>query len=186
MRKVLAGLFSAPTVAEQLQQAGTRTDLVQAVARTAFGRQTDRDLLALAAVLTDDEAVVRLLEGRVGRAMGLLALTSRRLVFLPKGAGTATELPLDGVRSASSSKRRGMGRLVVSTADGDFVVDQILGVQAEWMSDDIGAASRCTPSAPPPPRDPLEELADLRALHANGAVDDAEYELRKSELFGRL
>ena len=169
-----------------MQQLGVRADLVQAVARTAFGRQTDRDLLALDAVLSPDEAVLRLLEGRAVRSVGLLALTNRRLVFLPRGAGALTEVALTAVTSATAAQHRGMGRLVVSTVDGDFVVDQILGIQAGWMSDDIVAAVRDPSGAPPPRRDPLEELAELRALHASGVVDDAEYDARKRELFGLL
>lgn len=181
----LARLLGTPTIAEQLQKLGVRADLVRAVSQTAFGRQTDRDLLALAAVLDDDEAVLRLLEGRLGRSIGLLTLTSRRLVFLPKGAGAPTEIALAGVRSAVSSTHRGMGRLVVDGNHGEFVVDQILGIQAGWMCDDLAAAGRA-PAGVPVSRDPLEELAELRALHASGVVDDAEYDSRKRELFGRL
>lgn len=182
----LARLLGAPTIAEQLQRLGVRGDLVRAVSQTAFGRQTDRDLLALASVLDDDEAVTRLLEGRHGRVIGLLTLTSRRLVFLPKGSGAPTEVALAGVRSASASTRRGMGRLSVVGEHGEFVVDQILGVQAGWMADDVAAFGVTPPGAPAPARDPLDELAELRVLHAGGIVDDADYERRKRELFGRL
>ncbi|WP_111768532.1 SHOCT domain-containing protein [Nakamurella deserti] len=186
MKNPLARLLARPTRSEELRQLGVRADLVRAVERTAFGRQTDRDLLALDAVLDDDEAVLRLLEGRAGRSVGLLALTSRRLVFLPRGAGDVVEVPLTAVRAATSATHRGMGRLTVER-DGDaFVVDQILGIQAGWMCDDITAAGRAPADAPAPVRDPLEELAELRALHAGGLVDDSEYDARKRELFGRL
>lgn len=181
----LARLLAKPSTADQLRQLGVRADLVRAVEQTAFGRQTDRDLTALAAVLDDDEVVLRLLEGRAGRVTGLLTLTSRRLVFLPKGARSVTEVLLTAVSSATSTTRRGMGRLVVTGAGGEFVVDQILGLQAGWMSDDITAAGR-GPVAVPQDRDPLEELAELRALHASGVVDDVEYDARKRALFRRL
>ncbi len=186
MKNPLTRLLNKATVAEQLQQRGIRADLVRAVSQTAFGRQTDRDLVVLAAVLDDDEAVLRLLEGRAGRVIGLLTLTSRRLLFLPKGSGDPTEIALSTVRSATAATHRGMGRLVVGADSGEFVVDQILGVQADWMSDDIGAAVRAPVDAPSATRDPLEELAELRVLHASGVVGDAEYDLRKRELFGRL
>jgi len=186
MKNPLARLLARPTRSEQLQELGVRADLVRAVAQTAFGRQTDRDLLALDAVLDDDEAVVRLLEGRAGRSVGLLALTSRRLVFLPRGSGDAVVVLLADVRAASAATHRGMGRLTVERDGEPFVVDQILGIQAGWMSDDIAAAGRAPVDAPAPARDPLEELAELRALHAGGLVDDTEYELRKRELFRRL
>ncbi len=186
MKNPLARLLNTPTLAEQLQAAGVRADLVLAVSQTAFGRQTDRDLMVLAGLLDDDEAVVRLLEGRLHRSIGLLTLTSRRLVFLPRGAGTPTEFALSAVRTVSASQQRGMGRLTVVTDDGEVVVDQILGIQAGWMSDDIASGGRSPGAGAPPARDPLDELAELRALHASGVVDDREYEQKKRELFGRL
>lgn len=186
MKNSLGRLFSRPTQSEQLQQWGVRADLVRAVAQTAFGRQTERDLLALDGVLDRDEAVLRLLEGRTARSVGLLTLTSRRLVFLPKGGRTPLEFALSDIRSATATRRRGMGVLVVATSDGELVVDQILGLQAGWMSDDITAARSEPARGPVPARDPLEELAELRTLHAGGIVDDAEYDQRKRDLFRRL
>ena len=186
MKNPLARLLNTPTLAEQLQAAGVRADLVRAVSQTAFGRQTDRDLMVLAGLLDDDEAVIRLMEGRLHRSIGLLTLTSRRLMFLPRGAGTPTEIALAAVHAAVATQQRGMGRLVLTTDGGELVIDQILGIQAGWMSDDISGSGRTPGAVPPPTRDPLEELAELRALHASGVVDDREYELRKRELFGRL
>jgi hypothetical protein len=42
------------------------------------------------------------------------------------------------------------------------------------------------PDGPRMHRDPLEELAELRALHHAGVIGDAEFQTRKQELFGQI
>lgn len=183
----LARLLSKPTAADQLRELGIRDDFVRAVEQTAFGRQTDRELGSLAALIDEDEVVIRLLEGRAAaHGVGLLLLTTRRLVFLPKGSGSPTIFSLDTVESATATRHRRMGRLMVRTETGDFVIDQILGVQAGWMSDDLTRPRSAAVADVGSDRDPLAELAELRALHASGLVDDTEYEIRKRAAFRRL
>ncbi len=188
----LARLLAKPSAADQLRALRIRDDLVRAVEKTAFGRQTDRDLVALAALLDEDEVVLRLLEGRGARGPGLLVLTTRRLLFLPRGAGEPMSLSTDDVQAASSSVHRGMGRLVITSPLGDFIVDQILGVQADWMRDDLNrpqpssASASGTADPDTSPVDPLTELAQLRALHDGGLLDDTEYDIRKRRAFRRL
>jgi hypothetical protein len=63
------------------------------------------------------------------------------------------------------------------------VVDQILGTQGETFAEKVVQASTDSPA---PVRDPLIELAELRALHHAGAIDDAEFRIRKSHLFDQI
>jgi hypothetical protein len=172
-------------LAEQLRAAGVREDLVQAAERTAFGRQSGREVVHLPAILDDDEVVVHLLEGRHRKAIGLLVLTSRRIVFAPKAAYREAALIIDraDVISATGRAHRGLSVLTLSTRGGDVVVDQILGTQGETFAEKVVQASTDSPA---PVRDPLIELAELRALHHAGAIDDAEFRIRKSHLFDQI
>ena len=67
-----------------------------------------------------------------------------------------------------------------------MVVDQILGNQAESLATAIELAMTPPPDGPAGHRDPLEQLAELRALHRAGAIDDTEYQIRKQRLFGQI
>lgn len=178
-----------PSLGERLRALNVREDLVVAAERTAFGRPADRDLPALESQLSAAEAVIQLVEGRHTRSIGLLALTSRRLVFVSRAAGqvAVSEVDLAEIVSIGSRIRRGMGTLEVSTSGPEsFVVDQILGTQAESLAASIEAA-RLPPQNPPSGRrDALEELAELRTLHRAGLLDDTEFMLRKQRLFDQI
>ena len=177
-----------PTLAERLRGQGVREDVVLAAQRTVFSRQSDRDLPAMATLLNDAEGVIQLVEGRNARAIGLLVLTSRRLLFVPKAAdrSTATAVDLPDVISVDWRKHRGMGVLDVATRSGSLLVDQILGNQAETLTTNMRLAMNPPPDGPAGHRDPLEELAALRVLHQAGAIGDAEFQIRKQQLFGQI
>lgn len=188
MTSPLSKWFKIPTLAERLRNQGVREDLVQAAERTAFSRQADRELPAVGAMLSADEAVISVVEGRYNRATGLLVLTSRRLLFAPKAADRAdlTTIDLPDIGDVTSRMHRGMGVLEVSTAAGPLLVDQILGNQADRLVTSIGQASSPPPDGPAGHQDPIEELAQLRALHQAGAIEDTEFQIRKNQLFGQI
>ena len=142
----------------------------------------------MAALLSESEGVVALVEGRHTGATGLLVLTSRRMLFAPKAADrkTPTSIELTDVVAISSHMRRGLGVLEVQTAAGSVVVDQILGNQAEMLTRSVRQGMAPPPDGPAEHRDPLEELTQLRALHRAGAISDAEFQIRKHELFGQI
>src|SRR6476469_3226316 len=100
MTGFIAKWMKMPTLAERLRAAGVRNDVVRAAERTAFGRQTDRELPRLAEMITDQEVVIQLVEGRWNKKMGLFVLTSRRLLFVPAGdAPFGADIPLGEVES---------------------------------------------------------------------------------------
>jgi hypothetical protein len=170
-----------PPLTERLRAAGIREDLIDAAGRTAFGRQCDDEVVTLPALLTDDEVVQQLLEGRYRKATGLLVLTTRRIVFVAaKAAHPQAALVIDraDVLSASGHTHRWLSALTLSTPTGDHVIDQILGSQAETFANN----TMQTPEPSQPATDPLVELAELRALHQAGAIGDAEYQTRKRRL----
>ncbi len=184
----LARWFKMPTLTERLRAQGVRDDLIRAADRTAFGRQTDSVLPAVHLLLADDEHVVTVVEGRMAGAIGLLVLTSRRLLFVPKQSdrSTVTEVRLSEVTAAVSGRRRGLGVLDISTTAGRVEVDQILGTQAQTLAESVEQARHRPPHDPAAHRDPLEQLAELRALHRAGVIGDVEFGLRKQEFFGQI
>ena len=188
MSGALGRWFKFPTLTERLRGAGVRDDLVQAADRTAFGRQTDRDIPALGELLTDAEGVIALVECRHAGAIGILVLTTRRLVFAAKPAerSPVTSVELPDVVSVSWRMHRGLGVLDVGTATGGLLADQILGTQAQTLSVSVQQAMEPPPDGPAGHRDPLEELAELRAMRHVGAIGDAEFQIRKQQLFGQI
>jgi hypothetical protein len=188
MSNPISKWFKLPTMAERLRAQGVRDDVVQAAERTAFGRQSDRGIPAMAALLSDDEGVIKLVEARHDSATGLLVLTTRRLLFAPSALDRKSEtvVPLADVLSVADRRHRGMGVLEITTPAGSFVADQILGNQAEVLSLAVQQAKNPPPDGPSRRRDPLDELAELRALHQAGAIGDAEFQARKQHLFGQI
>ncbi len=187
MTGFIAKWLKMPTLGERLRAQGVRSDLVGAAERTAFGRQTDRDLPRLAKLLTDQEVVIQLVEGRWNKKMGLFTLTSRRLLFVPSGdAPYGADVPLDQIASIEHGKSRGMGTVDVTTGSGGLHIDQILGTQAETFAANTRDAMHPAGDGPAAYRDPLEELAELRALHAAGAIDDEEFTRRKLRLMDQI
>ncbi len=177
-----------PSLAERLRAQGVREDVIQAAERTAFGSQTDRALPALDEVLTESEGVIQLVEGRQHSSYGLLVLTSRRLVFLPAETSRheVSTVDLSDVLSLDWRIHRGLGVVDVTTGSGRFVVDKILGNQAESITNSTRQAMSPPPDGPAAHRDPLEQLAELRALHDAGLIRDAEFQARKQDLFGQI
>lgn len=123
-------------VGEQLRAAQVREDLVEAADNAAFGRPCDGEIAALATLLMKDEVVQQIVEGRRGKVAGLLALTTRRVLFAAEGADPRSALILDraDVLKADGHVHRGLGTLTLTTRSGDLVVDQILGTQAETFA----------------------------------------------------
>jgi hypothetical protein len=188
MGSPLSKWLKIPTLAERLRGQGVREDLVQAAERTAFSRQADRELPAVGEQLSADEAVISVVEGRYARMTGLLMLTSRRLLFAPKSAdrSASTAIDLSDVLQVNSRMHRGLGVLEVTTSLGVVLIDQILGNQAGRLATSIQQAASPPPDGPAAHRDPIEELAELRALHQAGAIEDAEFQIRKNQLFGQI
>jgi len=187
MTGFIAKWMKMPTLAERLQAAGVRDDLVRAAERTAFGRQTDRELPRLAELLTEQEVVRQLVEGRWNKKMGLLTLTSRRLLFVPSGdAPYGADIPLGDVETVEAGRQRGMGTVEVVTRDGRLLVDQILGTQAQTFVDNTRQAMNPAADGPAEYKDPLQELAELRALRAAGVIGDEEYAQRKLRLMDQI
>jgi Short C-terminal domain len=125
--------------------------------------------------------VLRMMDGRHARVMGLLVLTSERILFRSRRrTGPNFSVPLEEIRAIQTYTRRGTGTVRVITPDGSLTVDQILGRQGEMLANDAHATIR---GEALPERDPLRLLAKLRALRESGAISAAEFEIRKSAIW---
>jgi hypothetical protein len=170
-----------PSVRERLAPYDLRPDVLAAAAAMASDQRSDVYVAKLESSLKDSEIVLRMMDARYTGEMGLLVLTSERILFRSRRTGpTAFSVPLVDVLAIEGSTRRVSGTVRVTTSEGTLTVDQILGTQGEMLADDAREAIR---GEARPERDPLQVLAELRALRDSGMISDAEFEIRKSAIW---
>jgi hypothetical protein len=178
---LIPGWLRPPRVRERLASYHLRSDVLDAAAAMASDQRTDIYVVHLESSLTDSETVLRMMDGRHARVMGLLVLTSERILFRSRHrTGPNFSVPLEEVLAIQAYTRRGTGTIRVITPYGSLTVDQILGRQGEMLADDARATIR---GEPLPNRDPLRLLAELRALRDSGALGAAEFEIRKAAIW---
>ncbi|HEU4909622.1 MAG TPA: SHOCT domain-containing protein [Propionibacteriaceae bacterium] len=169
-----------PRVRERLASYHLRSDMLDAAAAMVSDQRSDIYVVRLESSLTDSETVLRMMDGRHARVMGLLVLTSERILFRSRRTGPNFSVPLEEILAIEAYTRRGTGTVCVITPYGSLTVDQILGRQGEMLADDA-RATICGEPLPEP--DPLRLLAKLRALRDSGAINAAEFEVRKSAIW---
>jgi hypothetical protein len=147
-------------VHERLARYNLRPDVLAAAAAMASDQRSDVHVARLESSLTDSETVLRMMDGRYAGDMGLLVLTSERVLFRSRRSTgpAAFSVPLHEV----------------------LTIEQILGTQGEMLADDAQEAIR---GEVRPNRDPLQVLAELRALRDSGMISAAEFEIRKSAIW---
>jgi hypothetical protein len=171
-----------PSVRERLGPYNLRADVLEAASAMASDQRSDVHVARLESSLIDSETVLRMMDGRYAGEMGLLVLTSERILFRSRRSNgpTAFSVPLREIVAIEAYTRRVSGTVRVTTSDGSLTVDQILGTQGEMLADDAQEAIR---GEARPDRDPLEVLAELRALRDSGMISAAEFEIRKSAIW---
>jgi hypothetical protein len=170
-----------PRVRERLAAYHLRSDVLDAAAAMASDQRSDIYVVRLESSLTDSETVLRMMDGRHARVMGLLVLTSERILFRSgRRTGPNFSVPLVEVLAIEAYTRRGSGTVRVVTPYGSLTVDQILGRQGEMLGDEARATIR---GEARPNRDPLRLLAELRAMRDSGAISAAEFQIRKSVIW---
>lgn len=172
-----------PRVRERLASYHLRPDVLDAAAAMASDQRSDIYVVRLESSLTDSETVLRMMDGRHARVMGLLVLTSERIHFRSRSTGLNFSVPLEEVRAIETYTRWGTGTVRIITPYGNLTVDQILGRQGEMLAADAQATIR---GESLPERDPLGLLAELRALRESGAISAAEFEIRKSAIWREI
>ena len=173
-----------PRVRERLASYHLRPDVLDAAAAMASDQRSDIYIVRLEAALTDSETVLRMMDGRHARVMGLLVLTSERIHFRSRRRTRRNfSVPLEEVLAIEAYTRWGTGTVRVITPYGSLTVDQILGRQREMLAADAQVTIR---GEPLPEQDPLRLLAKLRALRESGAISAAEFEIRKSAIWREI
>ncbi len=170
-----------PNVRDRLAAYNLRADVLNAAAAMASDQRSDVHVARMQSSLTDTETVLRMMDGRYAGGMGLLVLTSERLLFRSRrDSRSSFSVPLREVVAIEASTHKVSGTVIVFTSDGRLTIDQILGTQGEMLADDAREAIHGEPRSG---RDPLEVLAELRALRDSGVISAAEFELRKSAIW---
>ena len=170
-----------PRVRERLASYHLRSDVLDAAAAMVSDQRSDIYVVRLESSLTDSETVLRMMDGRHARVMGLLVLTSERILFRSRRrTGPNFSVPLEEILAIEAYTRRGTGTVCVITPYGSLTVDQILGRQG-----------RCSPMTPERPS--AANLCQSRtrsgywqsSAHCATAArsNAAEFEVRKSAIW---
>ena len=181
MMSLIPPWLGLPRIRERLASYHLRSDVLDAAAAMASDQRSDIYVVRLESSLIDSETVLRMMDGRHARVMGLLVLTSERILFRSRRrTGPNFSVPLEEVLAIEAYTRRSTGTVRIITPYGGLTVDQILGRQGEMLADDAQVTIR---GEPLPDRDPLRLLAELRTLRASGAISAAEFEIYKSAIW---
>ena len=177
--------FRRLTAAQRLAPFELRADVVAAAQAMVSDRRSDPQIVRLRSSLTETETVVRMMDGRHCGARGLLVLTNERVFFRPRQSDgpVAFSVRLSDADNIEGSTHKVVGSVRITSADGHYVVDKILGTQGEILAAEARDARLWSAARQ---RDPLEVLVELRALRDVGAITAEEFDLRKSELWGGI
>jgi hypothetical protein len=190
----LSKLFRAVSPMQRLANLGVRPDLARAAGRMVSDERSDAEVAALQRGLNADESVIALVEGRHERRLGLLALTTERILFRAHRSAPRELIVFDlaAIRSVQARSRGLTSTVSVqvlesvgeSRTESTFEVDKVLGLQGSEFGEAVG--SQLATPGPRPESDPLQELSDLRARSAAGTVQNPEYEAEKTRLLARI
>ena len=152
------------------------------------------EVMKLSTILTPTEHVVALAFGNIGNAMGVLVLTTERLVFFDQGfrSQDVTEFALGAIQSLGVSKRPTGETITIVISGRAAEITGILHGEGEAF---VAAfhevrAMREAPAAPPPQvagdSTIVDQLRQLGELHQAGILTDAEFSAKKAELLARM
>lgn len=180
----LGRFFRTPPPAERLAALNVRSDVAAASLRMAASRRAESTSKAIGDLLPESELAVAMMEGRYDKTRGITVLTTRRLLFFgyERLVGVMAEIEL-GQLDATGISARGT-RFEARTGDLVVIVDQTLGRSAEMFTASIHTQLAAPP--PTPARDPLQALAEIRALHDAGVMSDAEFVAEKARLMDQI
>lgn len=179
-------LFRTLPPAQRLARLNVRPDLARAAARMVSDERSDAEVKQLQSNLDDSESVIALIEGRSRRHLGLLALTTERVLFRRHRSrpGDIVSFAVAEIWSVEEDVGGMTGRVRIRITDSTLEVDKILGLQAREFAEAVRSQVRAPGLMPE--RDVLAELVELRARLAAGTIDEAEYRAEKARLVDEL
>ncbi|MGW1563346.1 DUF4429 domain-containing protein [Streptomyces sp. NPDC002144] len=185
----------ANALKEQLGTAGEREDIATAAARLHWTMGSKREIKKLPEHLGDGESVKFLAAGKYDDAMGLVALTDRRVLFLRHGftGSQLVDFPLHVITSVQSTSSLGLGKLRIFASGNTTDITQIAMMDLQPLAEAIRAAiavssasTERTEAAPQPRPGVLGQLEQLAELHRVGVLTDEEFAAKKQVLLDRL
>ncbi|MET3805712.1 hypothetical protein ABIB25_002716 [Nakamurella sp. UYEF19] len=187
----LKRLFRVPSPSERLAGLGLRPDLARAAGQMASDERSDREVKQLELCLLDTESVISVVEGRHGHRLGLLALTTERLIFRAHGTrpGESQTHPLAALGGVTSELKSMTSGIVLHLTDPesgafDLTVDKVLGTQGAQFADAV--RHQLAEPGPLPVHDPVQELLDLRDRRAAGSISERDFQAAKLRLLDEL
>jgi Short C-terminal domain len=180
VRNVISPSVAASTRArERLASYQLRSDVLEAAAAMVSDQRSDIYVVRLESALSDAEIVLRMMDGRHAGVMGLLVLTSERILFRSRRRSGPNFSAAGG-----GCCDRGLHPLGYRHCPRHHTRWQLDGrpdprQAGEMLGDDAQATVL---GEPLPGRGPLRLLAELRALRESGAISAAEFEMRKSAI----
>lgn len=177
--------FRGPSQPERLAAKGVRASVVTAAGRMATDGRSDNTLVELDKLLPADETVLVMMEGRLGKHLGLAVLTDKQVLFAGHQyeGGFLGQIPLAGLSRIEQPKP---GRVQFVSDDVVMFVDRTLGTSAEQFADAVRRQQAGEEAVLRGDRDPLELLAELRALRDAGAMTAEQFETEKAKLIADL
>lgn len=163
-----------------------RPDIAAAYARVHNDYGMKRELATLAEWVEPDERVDELAGGALrGTGDGLLVLTDRRIVFVFRGLVTSAlrEFHLGLVTSIGLAGGLVFSTINLTVAGASQAIGNVDKTDADRMVRSVRAA---VGALQPTSRQVLDLVARLSQLHDAGALTDAEFTAKKTELLSRL
>jgi hypothetical protein len=155
-----------------------------------FGR---KEVKHLHNIIRSTERVVELGQGNLSGKMGLVVLTTERLLFFERsmmGNESSQEFALTAIQALSVSKKMTGERIEVAHSGTKAEITNMQHGQADSITRAFHQLRRQELTPPPPgvavPADPIEQLQKLAQLRDQGILTAAEFEAKKAELLARM
>ncbi len=182
----LKKFFAKPNTAHRLAGLNLRPDLAAAAVRMVCDERSDQQIVKLESEFDNEESVLIVVEGVNDQALGFLALTTARVLFRvhEAGPGKIASVPLVDISEVRDRARGRYGQVMLQLRAGMLQVDKIPGIGAAQFAQAL--RRQLTGPEQVLPRDPVQELLELRELRAVGGISDADYQAAKARLLEEL
>ncbi|MFD1955838.1 PH domain-containing protein [Paenibacillus thailandensis] len=152
-----------------------------------FGR---REIKELPAILWQDEAVERIVQGLYNNGNGLLVGTNKRLIFVDKGVFKlrVEDFPYDKLTSIQYETGLMFGEITIFASGNKAVIKNIEKQQvrnfAEGVRAKISSGGNAKSEAAPASDDSIVQLERLAQLKAAGILTEEEFAAKKRQILG--
>ena len=157
--------------------------------------QVRREFKALPEIVGGDEEVLTMGQGRYQSHLGIVVVTTRRVVFVDLGMARrrVADFPFGQITSVENARGFTTGKLIITVAGNQAVVDQMYPRE---RADEIGdlvrskldrssamtAPAASAPTAQPAATSLADEIRKLGELRNEGLLTDEEFEEQKRRL----